>query len=256
MTALQSPDVSHEQRIESGHGLADKLRNSIQAWQERCTLENPRFVERYKEGKLHVLLKFSTGVVPKEYVIVFEGKPNINKNIPSIRTLAICEQFGKHARHVNPQVPANDCDREPMFIDDAQAVQAPENLPLPSWIWFNCADRVYSVLPYALYLSKVSGFILAGTTARKVDMLTFSSVCSTPEGTCKIVHSRPKILNSVPSNGKDRGVDWPYVRKAIDGASLCIHLADRFVWPTPYEFGDLDFKILDVMIGPFDFEPN
>ncbi len=248
--------VSREQRFKTDHRLANKIRNSIQHWQERCTLENPRFIQRYKKGELQVLLKFSTGFVPKEYVIVFERKPDINENHPRIRPLPLCEQFWEYARQVNSKVPANNCNWEPVFVDDTQAVQAPENISLPSLVWFNSADRIYSILPHALYFSKAVGFVVSGTRTRKLNPLTFAAICSTPESTCQIVQGASEILDGVSSDGGDHGIDWLHVRDAIRRAAICIHLADRFVWPTPYEFGDLDFKILDMMIGPFDLDAD
>lgn len=73
MSPLQSI-ASQEQRIETSHGIANKIRKSIQAWQERFPLENPRLIERYKKRELHILLKFSSSLIPKEFVIVFEAE--------------------------------------------------------------------------------------------------------------------------------------------------------------------------------------
>jgi hypothetical protein len=249
--------TSRKQRIKTGNGLAQKLRDSIQAWQERFSLENPRLIQRYKKGELNVLLKFSTGLIPKKYVIVFEGKCQVaDEQIPRIGSLMNRKEFRVKGRHVNSEISADDSDWEPMLIDDAQAVQAPENLPFSSLVWFNLADRVYSILPHAFYLSKARGFVLAGTRARKLNPLTFASVCATPERATEIVQGSPEVVNDITNDGGDQGIDWLYVREAIRRASICIHLADRFVWPTPYEFGDLDFKILDVMVGPFDLDPD
>ena len=74
---MSSPITSYEQRIETGNGLANKIRDSFDRWQERFALENPRLIERYKKGELVILLKFSTGLVAEEYVMLFQGKTDI-----------------------------------------------------------------------------------------------------------------------------------------------------------------------------------
>jgi hypothetical protein len=257
MQRYYTPTASREERIETGNGLANKIRDSIQHWQERLALENPHLVERYKEGKLHVLLKFSAGVIPKEYVIVFHGESHItDKEIPRIHGRSLWEHFWIKHLEVDSQIASGNSDWEPMLIDDAQAVQAPENIPLASFIWLDSAYRIYSVLPHSLYLSKSLGFILCGTRARKLNALTFAAICSTPESACKVVQTRSEVLDSVSGNDENFGRDRLYVRDAIRRASLCIHLADRFVWPTIQESGGLDFQILDVMVGPFDLDAD
>ncbi|HXS93281.1 MAG TPA: hypothetical protein VN736_01685, partial [Candidatus Limnocylindrales bacterium] len=82
------PRPSTEERVKVSYGFPDKLRNSIQHWEQQFALENPLLIDRYKKGKLHILLKFSSGIVPEEYVIVFEAKPHVaNKKIPTAAPL-------------------------------------------------------------------------------------------------------------------------------------------------------------------------
>lgn len=62
-----------EQHGQIGHHAVNKIQHTLQRWDERLTIENPNFVERYKKGELQFLLEFSTGLIPKEYVILFRG---------------------------------------------------------------------------------------------------------------------------------------------------------------------------------------
>src|ERR1035437_5372263 len=107
--------ASREQRIEASNGFADKLRDSIQAWQEWFALENPLFIQRYKEGELHVLLKFSTGLIPQKYVIVFEGKADVGQDNPWTGSFPLCEQMREHARQMHSEISPDDCNWKPMF---------------------------------------------------------------------------------------------------------------------------------------------
>src|SRR5271154_6817585 len=65
---------SQEQNQTLDHVL-DGIRQSSKRWNDRFTLENPRFIEKYKQGELQILLEFSSGIVDVDYVVLFQGCP-------------------------------------------------------------------------------------------------------------------------------------------------------------------------------------
>ena len=57
-----------------------------------------------------------------------------------------------------------------MLINAVQGMETPKRV-IPSLVWLGSVDSVYSILPHALYLSRLSGFVLrGGIEDREVDM--------------------------------------------------------------------------------------
>jgi hypothetical protein len=251
------PNASRKQLSQIGNNAIDKIKHTLQRWEQRLTVENPNFVERYKKGNLQLLLEFSTGLIPKKYVIFFQGANClVGENYPRVRFSRTWKLFGIQARQMHSNIRSNNGDRESVFIDNAQAVQTPENIPIPSLVWLNSADRIYNVLPHSLYLSKTFGFVFRGAVGYREINFAFSGVGAAPERARQIIQGGSSILNDVACDGEDCRSDWLYARDVVRCSALRINTALNCVWPTPYEFGDLDFKILEVMVGPFDFDAD
>jgi len=56
------PPPSEQEWRAAGKKSLDQLKNSINRFNDRLTLDNPRFVERYIAGKMQLLLHFLAGV--------------------------------------------------------------------------------------------------------------------------------------------------------------------------------------------------
>jgi hypothetical protein len=254
----QVPTKSNEQGSKASRDVIDKLGHFFERWDKRLTLENPNFIERYKEGELQILFQFSTGIVPKEYVIIFQGKPHVgNSQYPRVRFRRLWEQLRIKAWQMDAEVCSNDGDRETVFVDNTQPVQTPENLSLPSLIWLDRADSIYAVLPHSLYLSKASGFVFRGAVSDwEINSAFASRISSAPESASQVIEGSSQILNSVASDGGDYRVDWLDVRDTIRGSSLRINVAYGFIWSSFEESVDFNIQIRDVMVGPFDFDPD
>lgn len=254
----QAPTKSTEQRFEASCDVINKLGHFFERWDKRLTLENPNFIERYKEGELQILLQFSAGIIPKEYVIVFQGKPHVgDTQYPRIRFRRLWEQLRIKARQMDAEICADNSNRDTVFVDNAQLVQTPENLSLPSLVWFDSADCIYGVLPHSLYLSKTSGFVFKGAISdREVDSVFTSAIRSATKSESQVIQGGPQILNGITSDSEDYRADWLNVRDTVRGSSLRINLADSFIWPSLEEPVNLDIQIRDVMVGPFDFDPD
>lgn len=229
----------------------------LERWEQRLTIDNPDFIERYKKGEIQVLLDVSAGIVPKQYVIVFQGTPKVgDADYPRIKFRRFWKQLRIKARQMHAEICSGNSDRQTVFLDNTQAVQTPENVALASAVWLDSADYVYSVLPHSLYLSHSFGFVFRGTLADREITFPFPDVCSVPETTSQIVESGAKVLDGIARNSRDGQVDWLNVREAIRGSALCINVSDNAVWLTFKELLDGSLKIVDVLVGPFDFDGN
>ena len=252
------PETSAEQRGTTKNDAVHTIPQVLQRWDQRLTLENSELIQRYKKGEVQILLEFSTRIIPKEYVVVFQGKPHIgNAQYPRVRFRICWEQFGIQARQVDSHICSRDGDRQTVFVDNTQAVQTPEGISLPSAIWFDSADRIYSVLPHSFYLSKSFGPVSRGCFGdRKIDLTGAPGISSKPQCASEVIQGRSEILNGIPSDCRDHRIDWLYVRNAIRRSALMVNLAGSFVWPTLQENIDCCIQIRDVMVGPLDFDED
>src|SRR5262245_24738964 len=59
-----------QERLELGKQVADSIKHFLKRFNDRLTLDNPRFEERYLKGELHLLCHFKcrSGVEGVEYV--------------------------------------------------------------------------------------------------------------------------------------------------------------------------------------------
>src|SRR6185503_4559438 len=61
-----------EQRLEGGSDAAHRVREFLERFEGRFTLDNPRFMERYMEEELAVLLHLRFEEFVEEYVAYFQ----------------------------------------------------------------------------------------------------------------------------------------------------------------------------------------
>ena len=211
-----TPTASLEQRSQIDNDSVDKIKHTLQRWEQRLTVENPKFVERYKKGEIHVLLHCSAGNVHQEYFIVFQGAEGSGDgDYPRVRFRRLWELLRVQARQMHSEIRSSNGNRETVFVDNTQAVQAPENIALPSLVWFDSADRIYSVLPKSLYLSKSFGFVFRGAVGYWEVDFAFANVSAMPESAREIVQRGPDVLDGIASNSDNRLRDWWHIRDAV-----------------------------------------
>lgn len=65
---------SRKARSERIDNAADAIRELNKRFHERLTLDNPRFVDRYLESKLHLLVRFGVSGIDEQFIACLEGK--------------------------------------------------------------------------------------------------------------------------------------------------------------------------------------
>jgi hypothetical protein len=249
--------LQSQKQCEAVHGVIDRIAQQFERWNDRFTLENPRFIEKYKQGELQILLHFSAGVIDKDYVALLQGCPILGDgNYVRARFREFWENVRVQARYMNTEISASNGEREPVPIDDAQTVQTPEGLAIPSLIWFDCSDRIYSILPKSLYFSKRFGFVFRGVIGNREINFAVSAVSPLPESAGHPIKSRTEALDSIPSNSGDHRIDWLRIRDLIRRSSLRVKVANELVWTALPKVVDCGFQIHDMLVGPFDFDAN
>ena len=88
-----------QEQSQIGNDVVNKIHHTLERWDQRLTLDNPNFIDRYEKGELQILLKFTSGIVPKEYVILFQGAGQFGRQDqnPRIRFRRFWENVGIQA---------------------------------------------------------------------------------------------------------------------------------------------------------------
>ena len=246
-----------EQRSQVLADVIDRINKTSERWNNRLTIENTRFIDRYEGGELQILIEFSVGIIPKQYVLILQGTSHIsNAQYPRIRFRRLWEQLRIYGRQMHSEVCGGNHNRQTVFVDNAKAVQTPENISLASCVWFDSADRVYSALAQSLYFSKSFGFVFRGSFSNREITPEFPGIGSTPEGGRHIVQCSSQVLQDIPNDSCDRERDWLYVCSLIRRSLSRIYVTQNVIWPDFQELVDSGIQIRDVMVGPFDFDPD
>jgi hypothetical protein len=147
-----------------------------------------------------------------------------------------------------------------MLIDSVKAIDDGKITSLPSIVWFGTIDRVYSVLPQALYFSRSAGFELRGATVGReinVAIANGSGIVDKPQLLSQVVQGAPEILQNI-SGDCSNGIRYFFdSKKIIDQATrLRVALGPDFIRVGVEEDPDLSLEIDDVLFGPFNFYLN
>ena len=226
--------------------------------EQRFSFANPRFIERYIDGKLYILVHFRVGKINQEIIACFEKfcSDPVVVGQPCGRTsredrLGLCQMLSRiEAREIVP-----DRYQQSVLVNLVEGMEQPQCV-IPSLVWFDFPDRVYNILFHALYLSS-EGLVLRGfgdfIEDREGSLRVGNfSVCHY-EGASQIVEAAPKILERISAEQREFGWDIACLGEVIDWLSrLWITLYPETVRLGVTEGGEGQLEILDVLLGPLD----
>lgn len=152
----------------------------MESYDNRFALGNPRFVERYVEMELHVLLhfRFRDGA---EYIAWFQDAKRVGRyeNATEIRngfagvasSINVRRPNAFTWRHAMCRIGRSDSKQKAVFVDCVKSVETPERV-IPSFVWLDRIDSVNRILAHSLYFSsKVGGCIFLRTVGdREIDV--------------------------------------------------------------------------------------
>lgn len=257
-----------QQRTEIGHQVINKIRHTLKRFDERFTLDNPRFSERYIKSELHFLIHFSIGAVYEEFVVYLQREHSIGGLEKCVDRFHVGES-GDLCSHksegVSTQVYAPKCgaddDHKAVFIDIVKLVEDPKRV-VPTFVWFDSVDRVYGVLPHSLYFSNRFGCVFRGIIRnREVDMLRWTARRAPRPGHEKcigqMIESTSEILKDIPGDSGDSFWNLPNTHQIIDQLSgLRIALSSDYIGIGCEKGFDFRLQIKDVLFGPLNFNFN
>jgi hypothetical protein len=256
---------STEAGLEKQDGITDKITKMLELYQQRLTLDNPRLVERYLKGEIHILVRFGFGH-SKQFIALFQREMNISgpdvdvhfgKSQPDFRENGL---LSHHSTEIDGAIAGPDAYQKAVLVDSVKAIEHGKVSSISSIVWFECANRVYSVLPQALYFGSKTGFELIGTAVRRklqVGMSGLAGVRNIPQLMDEMVQSAPEVLNDVSSDsgkGMRGGCCFRYVIGQL--SRLRLVLGCHFIRLGFEKSFDRSMQIHEVLFGPFDFNAN
>lgn len=69
---MKAQEVSSEEWSEIGDHVVNKISKTLERFEQRFTLDNPRFAERYLKAELHFLIFFRIGSIDEEFIAYFQ----------------------------------------------------------------------------------------------------------------------------------------------------------------------------------------
>jgi len=271
MEPKEEEEKSGETGLKNRHSVADEVSKMLDDFQHRPRLDDLRLIERYIKREFHLLVDFTVNETNEKYVAFFEraevvGRAESQGDCGELRSRkhffvgagdAPCYQ----GAYIDRLIAGTSSNNGAMLVDVVKAVQDPEIVPLPSVVWFERAERIDSILPHALYFSanmafvfrgfrsdEKAGFVpIPGRTASSNEVKLLGEMI---EGASEILHSISKDHGDNDGNRTNFGyiMDWL--------SCLRIALGPDYIWACSVKGPDCAIQISDVLVGPFNFQPN
>ncbi len=253
-----------ETRREGGNDALDQCRELMERFEQRLTLDNPRFIERYLESKLLLRIRFFIWGSNEEFEAVFQREPTIGGTNEHVHAGEGGFDFrGKTTApsHVLADINASrlraDRQQQAVLFDVVQFVEGPQEV-IPSLVWFEQVDRIERILMGSLYFSALFGFVFSGIVGkRKVDPVLVRRLVpgiATNDLKSEMVQGGHEVLDGVSGNQGQRFGNGMGARDVINQLSrLRIVLGPDSIRVGSKKSDLLTPAISDVLFGPFDF---
>jgi hypothetical protein len=244
-------------RGEQFDNLAYKASQIVERWNQRFTLDNRRFVERYVNAELRLLVYLRHLLASGERVeerAIFQAVPGL---------------FGKAngwgndwlvlPRDGDPET-KNDCSgarpyrkKKPMFVDYVKLAETPQAV-IPSLVWIEASNGLRSGLTDStLYVSETGFRFGPALEDRESVRLTRCLPIHFDKPPIEEVERRSEIVNRISSDESEAYRERRLKPKAVDQvARVRLFLKDNLIRVGLVEPLDVGYEITDVLIGPFD----
>jgi hypothetical protein len=137
-----------QERAEARNDVADKLGKLMQRWEQRITVDNPRFSDRFCTSQIHILLRLRGVNAIEDSVLVIEQ--------------------GRSSSEVEQSCFA-DGNKVAVLVQDVELMQPPQSI-IPAFVRFEFVDSILRWPENTLYFSSLFGWItLWGMRNRKLD---------------------------------------------------------------------------------------
>ena len=236
-----------QERLKPKDQVFDNLRELMERWKNRITASNLRFVDRFLNFELQILL----------HIRLYSGEVGVAcfEMVGPIEPTRSKKELGAEGKE------------SPVLIDNVKIMQSPErggerSIPVP--VRFESIDSFYRVRVNSLYYSGVFGFVFGESLRNgKLDTPEFLSRnrrgINSGQLLCEVIQGGPETMNHIPrdTDGIEgeypdrrnltlyRDWMWSDTRILISDENVRILLGER-----------LGGEITQALLGPFDLYPN
>ena len=241
--------------------MVDKINHLMKCFDERLAFNNPRLADRYRKSELLVLIRFRVRLIDEEFIACFQREQGVlgSDEQRKMGDLIIGNEGSQPPHECGASVDAletrTDRHQQAVLIHDVKFVQLPEGV-IPSLVWFDRIDRIDRVLPHALYLSRLAGFIfLGGVEDRKIDIIEGPRLTRSDQDELvgQMIESTSQTLQDFPRDHVDDRWHLTHADEIVNELSrLRMSLGADNVRISGEESLEGFIQLLDVVLGPFD----
>lgn len=250
--------------------VCSRLDELGQCWNDRFTLSNPRFAERYCEGEVDILVVLGFGDRnPEQHVAIIRRAPVLGANpedhgwdfggIGKVTT----ESTPHHGTEVDVGrlITAYHDQHGSVLVDDVQLIKLPDEVVIPSFVRLERLNRLDQILRGSLYFSANKSFQIIGRGNRGLPPHGKGGVRSAVRNGSagEMVEGTPEVMNRIPAHQAER-VGQLETRRENDSplhvGSIVAFLTSMAIEVAIVESGDVGVEIADVLFGPLDLCPN
>lgn len=225
---------------------ADNLRNLWERWENRPTLENVSFVEKYSEGRFSVILHFE--FLGTRYQVSARsrshGKTAIDQTVGSDSSIYMIQSDDRNQRY-----------QQPVLVHNVELIQCDKGI-IPSRIRLDgIVDQIKNVFPNKLYFSTLENIFKFVPVFGDGEIKVMRGFLSGHRNNfkCNMVKGGTEIVNGVSDEQRDPARDRNdhlKLEQIISG--IQVFLDAKLVKIAMTEFFKKNAQLLDVLIGPFD----
>ncbi len=246
------------------HGVDEtcaRLDELIEHATHRLAPDNRRFVERYVNGELQIVLEIpwdgeeryavcqrEHGVWPRIELTEGHTQPGLPQH-PVVQRGAMLD--GSDEDDTGGE-------QQPVLLPAVQLVELPEGMAVPSTVWLCSLNQLQGVLAGTLYFSAVSGFELVSLLMdRKRRGFRHGAAIRLDSLAGQVVQARAKALNRFSSEHGHAPRDLHALAELIARhPGFRIGVRDDDMWFTPGVVAQGGLEVTDLFFGPFDLRPR
>ena len=245
--------------------VMNQVRQLMEKWKNRLTLDNLRLSERYLKGEIAIFIFWDIRGAnqPNNFCAVFEyGECPVR--LPAERSAK--REMESNLRHIGSHIDRRSSDaadsassdkQEMMLVNNVKTVEFPE-APVPTVVRLERIDEAFRSRVHSLYFSPITGFVFGSSIVDgEVCLIGRHLAIGFNQLPCQVIERTPQIVNSIPGNQSKTVWNGDSLFNPMDFlSSLSIMLDSESIRISVPVDIHRTFQITNVMIGPFDFRPN